>query len=43
MKTRLRWGDNGDEKQKKMLARENSDDDLLNKEEDQIFKVEIHR
>ena len=40
---KLKWGDNGDDAQKKQLIRENSDEDLINKEEHQIEKVDNHK
>ena len=42
-KFRLKWGDNGDEALKKNLTRENSDFDLINKDESQITKIDNHR
>ncbi|CDW88742.1 dual specificity catalytic domain containing protein [Stylonychia lemnae] len=42
-RAKLKWGDNYEEAQKHQLIRENSDDDLINKEENQIFKVDNHK
>lgn len=43
IKTKIKWGDNHDENQRELLVRENSDQDLINKEESDIQKIENHR
>ncbi len=43
VKSKIKWTDHGIDEHKHKLVASNSDDDLLNKEESKINKVESHK